>query len=208
MDYKTRLAMETFGLTIPFTTDDLTKAFRKLTRENHPSFSHSIEGGNEEKMKEVNEAHLFLKPWATSPEATISSQDHYPQQLLMTDTGKLLSSLGQGLSPQGVTCLDCKGEGYQSYIASVRVGIGLVCEHICPDCNGSGDFTLRSRRIVECRRCRHHGVLPEWYCPKCSGLSRIYTYEDETRYRVCSECKGEGAITVFNPVLQRGSLIL
>ncbi len=191
--------METFGLTIPFTTDDLTKAFQNLTLEYHPD-----RGGSHEKMKEINEGQLFLRPWATSPEA--KSQEY--SQLLTTDTNELLTYLGRGLGPQGVTCLDCEGQGYHSYTASVRIGIGTRCDHICPDCNGSGDFTLRSGRVVECRRCRHHGVLPEWWCPTCSGLSRIYTYEDEQRYRVCSECKGDGAITVFNPVLQRGSLIL
>lgn len=184
---------------IPFTRDDLTKAFQKLTLKYHPDI-----GGSHEVMKKVNEDREFLTAWATSPEAK-SENDPRP---LTTDTGKYLSDLGRGVGAQGVTCLDCEGQGYQSYTASVRVGIGIGCEHICPDCNGSGNFTLRSGRVVECRRCRHHGILPEWYCPKCSSIGYFYTYKDEQRYKVCSECSGVGEITIFNPVLQRGSLVL
>ena len=209
-------AKDIFDLDWPFTIDSLTKAYRRSLLENHPD-----KGGSNEETKEILAAYNDLVDYATS-----SQEIKNP----VTDEGVPLLSYGRGLGPttNGIFCGDCGngnsiGQGYVTYTTEVRItGTGRPCdciegfrrEIIKSPCNRciKGKYKLRSDQEVDCWGCEGTGIYKHIGrrlvpCGLCIFNTR-YEYKSETRYRVCSPCKGIGEIPIFNAVLQKGALNL
>lgn len=202
------LAEKFFGVRLPVSEVSLKKAYRKACMLLHPD-----KGGNEKEFKAMDAAYVLL----TSTSGVVS--DMNGSGPLTTQEGISLSELGLGLGPtkNGRDCPRCSHLGYTKHFGETFSvceecnTIGRVPRKVwCQDCQESGKFTLKSGRIVECRKCRgigkfSHPYLTDW-CKTCRGTKTIRKKVAEVYYVRCYECGGTGEIAIFNPLLPKGSL--
>lgn len=194
-----------FGKELPDTSKELKMAYKNMAKVLHPD-----SGGDGEKFAEMNAAYKYIYDGMVNGSINFSD---------VTVNGVPLAELGLGLGPttNGVPCAQCGGKGYKSFNPTIRIechrcrGKGSVHrEFKCRACD-NGKFTLRSGRVVDCRKCNGTGVFKHprltETCPNCLGTGAKYV-NDVTRelHLVCSECGGTGEKEIYNPVLPKGRL--
>jgi DnaJ-class molecular chaperone len=212
-------AQRYFNIQLPITESILKSAFRRASRELHPDT-----GGDHERfveMKRTYDAILKANLVLADDGATIVDS------ILRTVDGTPLTDLGLGLGPNtnGRDCETCDHRGWHKHeerkSADCKVCDGSGVTYFCFACRGSGKFTLRSDRQVECRDCRGNGVRaahrPVWgwvsiprnarACKNCLGTGKSFTQEvHRTWYSRCGSCNGAGEIKIYNPVILKGTM--
>ncbi len=205
-------AMRYLGVTLPVVDTILKSAFRRASRELHPD-----RGGDEEKFKQMKRAYEDI----LKAGLTITSDVNQPEGVLRTVEGIPLTELGLGLGPttNGQDCTVCDGRGYRQFNPDIYGSTCGACRgngilKPCLDCKGTGLFTLRYGKQVQCRRCKGHGgFVMEWLfygrsvnCKGCNGTGRTIRGK-AVQYAKCSTCDGKGEIKIYNPVLLKGGIV-
>ena len=196
---------------LPISKSEFKQKYRNACLRFHPD-----SGGNENDFKDMfnfyNEIIKISKSIRIFLDCDLESENK-------TQCGTPLIELGLGLGPtiNGIQCNNCKGRGYEiNYGTSFHVcGVcdlfGFVKKRYpCKSCSGTGKFTQKSGRIVDCYRCNGTGkfIHPthKIRCPKCMGTKTIYGRSEKKYYVKCYQCNGTGEIEMFNPVLPKGLL--
>ncbi|MBQ9686898.1 MAG: molecular chaperone DnaJ [Oscillospiraceae bacterium] len=193
---------EVLGVNKDATADEIKKAYRKITKENHPDL-HPGDKACEERFKEANEAYEVL-----SDEDKRKKYDQYGHAAFDPNAGFNGAGFGDfgGFGGFGDIFGDIFGFGGgtranpnaprrgESVRATVNisfeeaafgckkeVAVGVV--ESCPDCKGNGCAP---------------GTTPE-ICPDCKGTGNV-TVNQRTPFGVmqssspCSKCRGTGKI--------------
>ena len=194
---------EVLGVKKDATADEIKKAFRKLTKENHPDL-HPGDKACEERFKEANEAYEVL-----SDEEKRRKYDQYGHAAFDPNAGfsgggfgdfsgfggfgDIFSDIfgGFGGSTRSNPNAPRRGENVRAtanisfeeaaFGCKKQVTIGKV--ETCPDCKGTGCAP---------------GTTPE-VCPDCKGTGQV-TVNQRTPFGVmqssspCSKCRGSGKI--------------
>ena len=194
---------EVLGVKKDATADEIKKAFRKLTKENHPDL-HPGDKACEERFKEANEAYEVL-----SDEEKRRKYDQYGHAAFDPNAGFSGGGFGDfsGFGGFGDIFSDIfggfggttranpnaprRGENVRATVnisfeeaafgCKKQVTIGKV--ETCPDCKGTGCAP---------------GTTPE-VCPDCKGTGQV-TVNQRTPFGVmqssspCSKCRGSGKI--------------
>lgn len=201
---KTKEYMKLIGLVAyPFTKNELKRAYREAAKANH-----SDKGGDEERMKKVNEANEQLANLALSD---VSEHDknaeHTLQRIEMEEDmfkvyGRCSICNGSGITVsiyhRRMHCENCSGNGFNTK------------DIPCNRCKGTGKFTLKSGRVVSCLTCKGTGIFKtvQRTCSVCEGFGSVFEpYKSEMH---CSLCKGTGKVEVrvYNPVIRKGSILV
>jgi hypothetical protein len=181
--------MKTLGLKkFPFSTDDLTSAFRNMVKKHHPD----TDNGNKEMTRKVIEAKKALENLVVENVDTVKTEGEAPEGLTET-------------------CNKCHG-------TCVEKSIGALVEEECTSCtNGkvkikcrfcsNGRFKLKSGRKVACKICAGTGTWRIVNCKECKGRGTKTVVKD--RVSMCRKCKGHGKVKkkVFNPVIPEGAIL-
>lgn len=219
----TWLAKDHFGLTIPMTLEQLKKAYRKRAMELHPD-----KGGTTQGFQEMQDAYTKLTRCME-----LFDESAMFKATNRTVDGKLLVDLGLGFGPtiNGTPCTRCETKGYSitfdlTYVPCTdcdEYGIPFK-ERPCLECKGTGRFTQRNKRQIECRRCKGTGKVKtkqsmkeaayrRYYstygsiCGSCGGTRRkAVDNKERPVYHTCRECGGVGEIRIWNPVISKGRL--
>ncbi len=194
---------EVLGVKKDATADEIKKAFRKLTKENHPDL-HPGDKACEERFKEANEAYEVL-----SDEEKRRKYDQYGHAAFDPNAGfggggfgdfsgfggfgDIFSDIfgGFGGTTRANPNAPRRGENVRATVnisfeeaafgCKKQVTIGKV--ETCPDCKGTGCAP---------------GTTPE-VCPDCKGTGQV-TVNQRTPFGVmqssspCSKCRGSGKI--------------
>lgn len=214
MDYATSLCVDVFGMSPPLNKREFISRYRELAIEYHPDH-----GGSAEQFTKLQAARETILSFDS---LFVGIRDN--NLPLMTTNSIPLSELGKGYpnTINAVSCDKCEGDGYKKELRIIdRRNCPNVCMlHVkrCGACKGTRKFTqARSDRVVDCLTCSGTGQwnygaggpftsdeIKNGVCSLCNNTG-IYGGTKETVYMFCSSCKGIGEITIFNPVLQRGS---
>lgn len=205
-----RYAKEHFDLSLPLKADELKSAFRAAAKRLHTDTSGDERTKN--KFIEMKSAYDFL--------VKLDGMDFVYGERAMeggrleTTDGTPLYELGLGLGPMrnGRDCERCQhkgyteGESFENYCFDCSPR-GLVLDgRPCGPCKGTGHFTQRNGRVVQCRVCHGRGERFGWHtCPKCNGTKHVG--KNKVRYVKCYECNGTGEIELFSPLLPKGRII-
>jgi len=192
----------------PFTDKDLKQNFRTLIKTHHEDKNKSPNA--KEMSQKIIEAYNALKNLAVSELTESDKEDAYrkfEESLEDMFKGKLWE-----------TCKECNGARKIKRPKSKWISCPLchgsrVVYPRCPDCHGSGKFTTaRTKRVVECRRCKGFGFdfnrRPS-LCPKCGGMGMIIKQVGED-WVSCMHCAGLGRkeIRPFNPAIKTGAVLI
>jgi DnaJ-class molecular chaperone len=167
-----------FGLSSPFTSDQLKSSFRRLAKQLHTDTSG---GDTKEAFVLMKAAYDKLVPLACSTNNSTSQK--------FTDDGIPLSELGLGLGPtkNGRDCEYCEHRGYL-----FRRETETDYTRRCALCGGIG-LVNKFGRLTS--------------CPNCLGLGPLRsTKPAKTYYATCYKCMGSGETEVFNPAFPKGAL--
>lgn len=200
----TTLKLEKF----PPSKDELKSAYRRMANQTHPDV-----GGSSEAFKLVQAAFDELSEFAVDGQSSRAS---------FTVQGDDIFTLGKGLGQlvNSISCQKCSGKGYESelrYVQDKSSKIPCIICRISPtlrkvNCNRcqNGKFTLKSGRIVDCLNCSGSGFVAftttRYGCFFCGGQGFTYPLTERMMALTCYECKGAGALEIFNPVLKLGTL--
>lgn len=189
--------------TYPFTSKELSTAFRTKLKEVHPDMNDGEDKKQNVETRRVIEAYKHLKNLAVDPQepdktnGVIIEEDY--------DIFKLYE-----------TCLDCHGSRIHTY----QVG-----GDYCPDCSGSfwtslWSFRSRGYNYKKCDRCNGTGkYLEKGVCFKCngSGVTKIRCrtckgtgfLDPKIFTEPCRTCMGKGKIEInpWNPVIPKGAVL-
>jgi len=188
-------------LKYPFSEEQLKTAFRIKAKETHPD---SNKEKDSEDFRKVKEAAEYLLPLCVDLE---HEKEEHVASLKRSEgdifkmTRKCTTCGGKGFRIFPERSCEACSSGLFSIMLGIR-GVGKVRIR-CPECRGSGIFTLRSGREVECRRCKGLGRV-SINCRFCKGTGVI-----EARKETCSICFGTGEIEIkpFNPVIPKGAVL-
>ena len=194
---------EVLGVKKDATADEIKKAYRKLTKENHPDL-HPGDKACEERFKEANEAYEIL-----SDEEKRKKYDQYGHAAFDPNAGfggggfgdfsgfggfgDIFSDIfgGFGGSARANPNAPRKGESLRATVNISFEEAAFGCKkdvtvarvETCPDCKGSGCAP---------------GTTPE-ICPDCKGTGSV-TVSQRTPFGMmqstapCSKCRGTGKI--------------
>ena len=194
---------EVLGVKKDATAEEIKKAYRKLTKENHPDL-HPGDKACEERFKEVNEAYEIL-----SDEEKRKKYDQYGHAAFDPNAGfggggfdgfggfggfgDIFSDIfgGFGGSTRSTPNAPRRGENVRASVNISFEEAAFGCKkevtvakvETCPDCKGTGCAP---------------GTTPE-ICPDCKGTGSV-TVNQRTPFGVmqssspCSKCRGTGKI--------------
>lgn len=160
-------AYETLGLETSASTEEVSKAFKKMAARFHPDVNK--ESDAEEKFKNINSAYQLIN----NPPVHTPFNDHFKQNVnvrtvsipepihLQTHLTFVESVLGCTKEFQAEKYVQC----------STCDGVGGVGKNICEKCKGRGKSIFKEGRntfIVECDACNGLGKQLE-QCTTCSG---------------------------------------
>lgn len=219
------IAFTWFQLKVPITLEQLKTAYRKQALILHPD-----KGGATAEFQAMQEAYHKL----TSCMA-VFDEPQVERDRLHTEEGDLLSDLGQGIGINfnARPCERCDQKGFTVTFEQVKRscqvcdenGISYTAKQ-CPDCKGIGKVrTRKSKQVVQCRVCLGKGKVKVrrayradfqtvgrlknegFACPECHGF-KTALFDDDAKpiYSTCRDCRGAGAIRIFNPVIPKGRL--
>lgn len=206
-----KYAREHFGLTLPFTVEELKSAFRSAAKKLHTDTS-----GDENTKRDfiaMKAAYDFLVK-LEGMEYVYGERSAEGGQLVATD-GTPLYELGLGLGPRknGRDCERCQHKGFteepdfRNTCWECDPYGRVIADVPCTPCGGTGWFTQRrgGQRVI-CRVCRGRGEkFATITCPKCNGTKSVG--KKRVRYSRCYECKGTGEIELFSPLILKGTII-
>jgi len=187
----------------PFTSRDLSLAFRTKLKEVHPDINNGGDKKQNSETRKVIEAYRRLKNLAIDPQ----EPDKIKEEIIEEDFDifKLYE-----------TCPDCHGTKTQRY----EVG-----ERWCPDCYQSfftflWSFKNKGYNYKKCDKCNGTGkYFDKGICFKCNGLGvtkvRCSTckgtgfLESKVFVKTCSTCMGRGKVEIhpWNPVIPKGAVL-
>ena len=200
-------ALKLFNLEYPFSSENLKSSYRPLLLKHHPDKN----GGDAQSEKMTR--------------LIISSYEHIEH--LAKDnlaTGKKVHKNKDDMFDLTEVCPKCKGEGVECFTYKGYLNPCPDCTPIyhlmgfntpsgrkavaCNQCAGTGKFTLRSGRKVECRRCEGKGTVIV-RCPTCRGRRTVPAPEEHVTHE-CDKCYGSGYIKIdpFNPVIPKGAIAI
>lgn len=207
----TEKALKVFGLTFPFSAEELTVEYRKLVKETHPDTNPNAKKGA---FQEVKEAYDFLKNLSIFKDGLPSDNS------LKEDDG-----FGKGLGSKinGKTCEVCSGRGYEygkkielvtrpcSYC--LGTGVHIHKKYVpCKKCKGGEYYNRKGEYVGKCGTCKGTGLFEKvWHqhCFICGGEGKFSHHEyieDEYQKIPCYTCKGVGEIPIKNPVIRKGAI--
>jgi hypothetical protein len=208
---KTKKNMKVLGInSYPFSSKQLKQAFRNLINISHPD----RENGNEEKAKKIIAAYNEIKNLALND---ITENDKFKEQIKIKKKEEDIFTLFEN-------CKECDSIGK---ITSVRYK-EEICKYcdihkenwsifgiyqlrkkysLCKDCKGTGEFTQKRGKTVDCYKCQGTGLFG--YCKHCKNTGFI-SRKKEFVENICLNCKGTGKIELkpFNPVIKKGAILI
>ena len=189
--------------TYPFTSKELSTAFRTKLKEVHPDMNDGGDKKQNVETRRVIEAYKHLKNLAVDPQELGKVKEEIDEEDF--DIFKLFE-----------TCPDCHGSKIHTY---------TVGGYYCPDCSPpsfwrSLCFGGKGYTYKKCDRCNGTGkYLEKGVCFKCNGLGttkiRCQTckgtgfQEAKIITNPCSTCKGKGKVEInpWNPVIPKGAVL-
>jgi DnaJ-class molecular chaperone len=202
----TQDCMSVLGVqTYPFTSRELSSAFRTKLKEVHPDMNDGGDKKQNAETRKVIEAYKHLKNLAIDPQKD-------KEQEVIVEEEKDIFALYE-------ICPECHG----SRKRTVQEG-GYACPNCTPMFPSFGWlFGLRRGRgfnLIRCNKCNGTGkYLDKGICFKCNGqgVTKIRCSvchgsgykEAETVTYTCSNCGGKGKIKIdpFNPVIPKGAVL-
>ena len=195
---------EVLGVEKSATADEIKKAYRKVTKENHPDL-HPGDKACEERFKEANEAYEVL-----SDEEKRKKYDQYGHAAFDPNAG-----FGGGFGGFGFDGFDIGdifgnifGGGFSGSTRSnpnaprrgenIRASVNISFEEAAFGC----EKEVTIGRIEQCPDCKGNGcaaaTTPE-VCPDCNGTGSVRTTQRTPFGMVqssaaCSKCRGTGKI--------------
>jgi len=195
---------EVLGVKKDATQDEIKKAYRKLTKENHPDL-HPGDKACEERFKEANEAYEIL-----SDEEKRKKYDQYGHAAFDPNAGFGGGGFGDfgGFGGFGDIFSDIFG-GFGGGSAranpnaprrgdSIRASVNISFEEAAFGCKKE----VTVSKIETCADCRGTGCAPGTtpeICPDCKGTGQV-TVSQRTPFGMmqssspCSKCRGTGRI--------------
>jgi len=195
---------EVLGVKKGATQDEIKKAYRKLTKENHPDL-HPGDKACEERFKEANEAYEIL-----SDEEKRKKYDQYGHAAFDPNAGFGGGGFGDfgGFGGFGDIFSDIFGGGFGGSTRSnpnaprrgenVRSSVNISFEEAAFGCKKE----VIVGKIETCADCKGTGCAPGTtpeICPDCKGTGQV-TVSQRTPFGVmqssspCSKCRGTGKI--------------
>jgi molecular chaperone DnaJ len=196
---------EVLGVQKGATADEIKKAFRKLTKENHPDL-HPGDKACEERFKEANEAYEVL-----SDEDKRKKYDQFGHAAFDPNAGFGGGGYGDfsGFGGFGDLFSDLFGGGFGGASAranpnaprrgeSIRATVNVSFEEAAFGCKK--DVTIA--KVETCADCKGTGCAPGTtpeICPDCKGTGSV-TVSQRTPFGMmqsaspCSKCRGTGKI--------------
>lgn len=201
---------EVLGVSKTATADEIKKAYRKLTKENHPDL-HPGDKACEERFKEANEAYEIL-----SDEEKRRKYDQFGMAAFDPNSGFGAGGFGGGFDFGDLSDLfggigDIFGGGFGGFGGSrradpnaprkgsdVRANLTISFEEAAFGCQKEVTVPI----IEQCSDCKGNGCAPGTtpeVCPDCKGSGQTIT-QQRTPFGMaqsvgrCSRCGGKGKI--------------
>ena len=197
---------EVLGVNKDATADEIKKAYRKITKENHPDL-HPGDKACEERFKEANEAYEVL-----SDDEKRKKYDQFGHAAFDPNAGFDAGGFGGfgGFGDLGDILGDFFGGGFGGFGGqtrnpnaprrgeNVRTGVNISFEEAAFGC----DKEVTVPRVEQCPDCSGSGCAPGTtpeVCPDCGGSGTVRT-TTRTPFGVaqstgpCSKCRGSGKI--------------
>jgi len=189
--------------TYPFTSKELSTAFRTKLKEVHPDMNDGGDKKQNTETRRVIEAYKCLKNLAIDPEHSDKTKTTIEEEDL--DIFKLYE-----------TCPDCHG---------LKIYTREVGGYSCPDCSPSFSLSLWSSRsrgytFKKCDRCNGTGRYQDkGVCFKCNGIGITKVRCQKCRgtgfldpkvfIQKCGTCMGKGKVEInpWNPVIPKGAVL-
>ena len=169
---------EVLGVKKDATAEEIKKAYRKVTKENHPDL-HPGDKACEERFKEANEAYEVLsdeekrKKYDQYGHANPNAPrrgDNIRAQLNISFEEAAFGCEKELNIPRIEPCADCGGTGCAP---------GTTPE-VCPDCKGTGQVRTTQRTpfgmaqtMSACSKCRGTGKIIHQPCKTCRGMGSV-----------------------------------
>lgn len=184
---------EILGVTPLVSADDLKKAFRKLSMENHPD-THPGDKEAEERMKDINVAYGVLSDplQRTLYDAAQSQRDHDPFQDFWKTTANYQGEYTwQAGSAPRIRAVKSDGE-------DIEVGLVISLREAFTGCEKEGTIP----RFTACQACNNTGDSRDVVvCERCLGTGTQSTVGSATvTHRRCNGCFGTGSTGPACPV--------
>jgi molecular chaperone DnaJ len=187
------------GVSSTATDKDITRAYRKLAKANHPDAN----PGSEEKFKEISAANDVLGDPDKRKEydevrrlgpAASGLGGGSARAADFGDLGDLFGGLFGARRPRNQRGADVETSLHLGFVDAVKgatTAVSLPTDEACRTCGGSGAATTHG--LVTCERCHGRGVLNDdqgpfslsQVCPVCHGRGAIVTTP-------CADCHGTG----------------
>lgn len=197
---------EVLGVKKDATADEIKKAYRRMTKENHPDL-HPGDKACEEKFKEANEAYEVL-----SDDEKRKKYDQYGHAAFDPNAGFGGGGFGDfggfgGFGGFGDIFSDLFGGGFGGGArnpnapkkgGSLRASVNISFEEAAFGCKKE----VTVSRVEQCPDCKGNGCAPGTtpeVCPDCKGTGSVTTAQRTPLGMMqtsapCSRCKGTGRI--------------
>lgn len=197
---------EVLGVKKDATTDEIKKAYRRMTKENHPDL-HPGDKACEERFKEANEAYEVL-----SDDEKRKKYDQYGHAAFDPNAGFGGGGFGDfggfgGFGGFGDIFSDLFGGGFGGGArnpnapkkgGSLRASVNISFEEAAFGCKKE----VTVSRVEQCPDCKGNGCAPGTtpeVCPDCKGTGSVTTAQRTPLGMMqtsapCSRCKGTGRI--------------
>ena len=197
---------EVLGVKKDATADDIKKAYRRMTKENHPDL-HPGDKACEERFKEANEAYEVL-----SDDEKRKKYDQYGHAAFDPNAGFGGGGFGDfggfgGFGGFGDIFSDLFGGGFGGGArnpnapkkgGSLRASVNISFEEAAFGCKKE----VTVSRVEQCPDCKGNGCAPGTtpeVCPDCKGTGSVTTAQRTPLGMMqtsapCSRCKGTGRI--------------
>ncbi len=196
---------EVLGVKKGATADEIKKAYRKITKENHPDL-HPGDKAREERFKEANEAYEIL-----SDEEKRRKYDQFGHAAFdpnaayggagfdgFGDLGDIFGDIFGGFGGFGGFGAQTRNPNAPRRGENVRAGVNISFEEAAFGC----DKEITVPRVEQCSDCNGSGCAPGTtpeVCPDCKGSGTVRT-TTRTPFGMaqstspCSKCRGSGKI--------------
>jgi len=171
------------GLDAGASKEDIKKAYRTLAKKYHPDMN----GGDDAKFKEVNEAYSQL---TSEPEAASDPFSFFKNFESMFGMRFGSNPFRETFSRRGADLKYVMSTSFYDLVAGASKEIEVSFNDICSSCSGNG-----ATSFIVCPSCKGSGFLRQQVtpaqfsaisCPSCGGKGKRPS-------AVCNSCKGTGS---------------